>query len=142
MPGWAAAHCRAPARPREPRPRRSARSRRRSAPSARQRARHRPTPAPIVLAMSDVCTMTYEGPRSTPTRKRDRVSHDGPGLCEFLDAHYLGHLAWVSRGFPQALPMLYARAGDRLLLHGSTGGAAALVAREGGVPAAFTVTAV
>ncbi|WP_196791971.1 pyridoxamine 5'-phosphate oxidase family protein [Motilibacter deserti] len=73
---------------------------------------------------------------------RDRVTHDGTALYGFLDSEYLGHLAWVARGAPQALPMLYARDGDRLLLHGSTGGAAALAARGTGIAAGFTVTTV
>lgn len=56
-----------------------------------------------------------------------------------LDAgNRAGTLATVVDGEPWAVPMLYARDGDRILLHGSTGAGALRHVAEGR-PAAFTV---
>ena len=57
----------------------------------------------------------------------------------FLDTQILGHLALAVDGAPHALPMLYAREGGTIFLHGSTGSGSALLARGGRVPAGFTV---
>ncbi|MBZ5741260.1 pyridoxamine 5'-phosphate oxidase family protein [Nocardioides mangrovi] len=62
-------------------------------------------------------------------------------LDELLDSQWAGVLSTVVGGQPLAVPMLYARDGDRVLLHGSTG-AGALRAVAAGAPAVFTVFAV
>lgn len=72
-------------------------------------------------------------------RLADRARTDLDDLHAVLDASLVGSLAIVSsEGLPWCVPMLYARDGERVLLHGSRGaGALGLAAR--GVPAALSV---
>jgi nitroimidazol reductase NimA-like FMN-containing flavoprotein (pyridoxamine 5'-phosphate oxidase superfamily) len=65
---------------------------------------------------------------------------DRAALDALLDSQWAGVLSTVADGAPLAVPMLYARDGDRVLLHGSTG-AGALRAVAEGAPAVFTVFA-
>lgn len=65
---------------------------------------------------------------------------DRAALDALLDEQWFGVLSTVSDGEPWAVPMLHARDGDRILLHGSTG-AGALRHVAGGAPAVFSVTA-
>jgi uncharacterized protein len=59
------------------------------------------------------------------TREKDRRVDDRARLDELLDEVLVGTLATVTTdGRPWAVPMLFARVGDRLLLHGSTGAGA------------------
>ncbi|GAB2636178.1 pyridoxamine 5'-phosphate oxidase family protein [Prescottella soli] len=60
-------------------------------------------------------------------------------LDAVLDAAAVGTLATVVDGLPWVVPMLYARLGDEIVLHGSTG-AGALRHVAAGAPAAFSVT--
>lgn len=74
------------------------------------------TPAPTAA------TGSY--PRSehtTPTRKPDRASYDREVVHSILDQEYVCHLGFVRDGRPVVLPTLYARVGERLYAHGSTG---------------------
>ncbi|MEU9112439.1 pyridoxamine 5'-phosphate oxidase family protein [Streptomyces sp. NPDC048483] len=59
--------------------------------------------------------------RTVLTRARERAAYDHETVHAILDAGYLCHLGYVRDGAPVVLPTLYARAGDRLYLHGSTG---------------------
>lgn len=59
-------------------------------------------------------------------------------LDALLDSQWAGVLSCVADGEPVAVPMLYARDGDRVLLHGSTG-AGALRRVATGAPAVLTV---
>ena len=61
-------------------------------------------------------------------------------LDDLLDSQWAGVLSTVVDGEPLAVPMLYARDGDRVLLHGSTG-AGALRTVAAGSPAVLTVFA-
>ena len=61
-------------------------------------------------------------------------------LDALLDSQWVGVLSTVADGLPLAVPMLYARDGDRVLLHGSTG-AGALRQVAAGAPAVLTVFA-
>jgi uncharacterized protein len=61
-------------------------------------------------------------------------------LDALLDSQWVGVLSCVADGRPLAVPMLYARDGDRILLHGSTG-AGALRQVAAGAPAVLTVFA-
>ncbi|MFD4182328.1 pyridoxamine 5'-phosphate oxidase family protein [Rhodococcus sp. NPDC058514] len=72
--------------------------------------------------------------RRYPERSRTERTQ----LDEVLDAAAVGTLATVVDGMPWAVPMLYARDGDRILLHGSTG-AGALRQVAAGAPAALCV---
>lgn len=73
------------------------------------------------------------------TRKPDRGRSDRAALDELLDEVLVGTLSIVHDGWPHVVPLLFARDGDRILVHGSTGaGALRLVAA--GAPAALCVT--
>ena len=65
---------------------------------------------------------------------------DRTALDALLDSQWVGVLSCVADGAPLAVPMLYVRDGDRLLLHGSTG-AGALRRVATGAPAVLTVFA-
>ena len=71
-------------------------------------------------------------------RYPDRARTERAQLDAVLDAAPMGTLATVVDGLPWAVPMLYARDGDRILLHGSTG-AGALRQVAAGAPAALCV---
>ncbi len=76
------------------------------------------------------------------TRHPERGSSDRADLDALLDEQWYGTLATVTTdGAPWAVPMLYARDGDRLVLHGSTG-AGALRAVGAGAPAVLSVMSV
>lgn len=72
-------------------------------------------------------------------RMSERSRTDRAGLDAVLDSAMVGTLATVVDGQPWAVPMLYARLGDRILLHGSTG-AGALRHVAAGAPATLCVT--
>lgn len=81
-------------------------------------------------------------PKSDRTRVRRRAGRGRYGratIDAILDEGFVGHAAFAIDGQPYVLPMLYARAGDHVYLHGSPlsrliGTAAA------GVPLCFAVT--
>ncbi|MEV7427520.1 MULTISPECIES: pyridoxamine 5'-phosphate oxidase family protein [unclassified Streptomyces] len=67
-------------------------------------------------------TTTYPATsRTVPTRARERASYDRELVHGILDTAYVCHLGFVRDGAPVVLPTLYARVGERLYLHGSTG---------------------
>ncbi|MFE3830037.1 pyridoxamine 5'-phosphate oxidase family protein [Streptomyces sp. NPDC059092] len=59
--------------------------------------------------------------RTVPTRSRERASYDRELVHGILDGTYLCHLGFIRDGAPVVLPTLYARVGERLYVHGSTG---------------------
>ena len=66
------------------------------------------------------------------TRMKEKRRSDRAELDRLLDEELVGTLATVTTdGRPWAVPMLYARDGDRLLLHGSTGAGALRRVAEG-----------
>lgn len=71
-------------------------------------------------------------------RLGERSRSERDDLDAVLDAAIVGTLSTVVDGAPWVVPMLYARDGDRLLLHGSTG-AGALRHVAAGAPAALSV---
>ena len=73
------------------------------------------------------------------TRKPDRAA-DRELLDALLDETKVGTLSTVVDGLPWSVPMLFARDGDSILLHGSTG-AGALRHVAAGAPVTFTVFA-
>ncbi len=85
----------------------------------------------------------YAG-RPTPverlSRKPERGHSDRADLDALLDEVLAGTLSTVVDGRPWVVPMLFARDGDDILLHGSTG-AGALRQVASGAPAALTVMA-
>jgi len=75
------------------------------------------------------------------TRMPERDHTDRAHLDALLDTELVGTLATVSPdGEPWAVPIFFARDGDRVLVHGSTG-AGALRLAASGAPVAFTVFA-
>ncbi|QKW05383.1 pyridoxamine 5'-phosphate oxidase family protein [Streptomyces sp. NA04227] len=83
-------------------------------------------------------------PRTIPTRSRDRAHYDRESVHAILDGAYLCHLGFVRDGAPVVLPTLYARVGERLYVHGSTGSrplrAAATAPDDSGIDVCLTVT--
>jgi uncharacterized protein len=101
-------------------------------------------PASAVRTVSDTpCPGTGYAGRAHPverlTRKPDRAVADRAALDALLDEALHGTLATVVDGRPLVVPMLFARDGDQVLLHGSTG-AGALRRVSAGAPAALAVT--
>jgi nitroimidazol reductase NimA-like FMN-containing flavoprotein (pyridoxamine 5'-phosphate oxidase superfamily) len=83
-----------------------------------------PTPSPIKV-------------RRAPKRAR----YDRESVYRVLDRGLVAHVAFVDQGRPFCIPTLYARAGDRVLIHGSS---ASRMVRQlaAGAPACVTVTMV
>lgn len=75
---------------------------------------------------------------SSLTRYKDRRSTERAALDALLDEVLVGTLCSVLDGEPWAVPVLFARDGDRVLVHGSTG-AGMLRHLAGGAPAVFSV---
>ncbi len=72
-------------------------------------------------------------------RVADRASYDRADAYAMLDAAWMAHVGFAVDGQPFVIPMLYAREGDTLLLHGSI--ASRLMTTLGaGVPCCVTVT--
>jgi nitroimidazol reductase NimA-like FMN-containing flavoprotein (pyridoxamine 5'-phosphate oxidase superfamily) len=71
----------------------------------------------------------------------ERARTDRGELDALLDSQLVAHVAFAdpSGGGPRVLPIAYARDGDRMLVHGSTG-SPWLRALSAGVPAAVAVT--
>ncbi|MFJ8467863.1 pyridoxamine 5'-phosphate oxidase family protein [Streptomyces swartbergensis] len=80
--------------------------------------------------------------RSVPTRSADRASYDRALVHSILDEAYVCHLGFVRDGAPVVLPTLYARIGERLYVHGSTGSRPLRAAGQAGpgLPVCLTVT--
>ena len=74
------------------------------------------------------------------SRHRERATDSRDALDDLLDAVPVGTLSTVVDGWPWVVPMLLARCGDRIVLHGSTG-AGALRHVASGAPAVLCVTA-
>lgn len=83
--------------------------------------------------------MTITPPLCGIGRLPERSRESRADLDSVLDACAVGTLATVVDGLPWTVPMLYARVGDRILLHGSTG-AGALRHVASGAPASLCVT--
>ncbi|MFR0354008.1 pyridoxamine 5'-phosphate oxidase family protein [Streptomyces sediminimaris] len=59
--------------------------------------------------------------RTVPTRSAERASYDRELVHAILDEACVCHLGFVRDGRPVVLPTLFARVGERLYVHGSTG---------------------
>jgi uncharacterized protein len=92
-----------------------------------------PTPQPPAYSPTD---------RTVPTRAAGRASYDRELVHSILDEGYVCHLGFVRDGAPVVLPTLYARVGERLYVHGSTGSRPLRMTGETGpgLPVCLTVT--
>jgi uncharacterized protein len=78
-------------------------------------------------------------PRTKVRRRAGRGKYGRATVNAILDEGLVGHAAFVVDGQPYAIPMLYARDGEVLYMHGSP--LSRLVSGlAGGVPVCFTVT--
>ncbi len=80
--------------------------------------------------------------RTARTRVRrlpEKALHSRTDLDAVLDAGLVAHVAIVDGGQPYAMPVAYARDGDRVLIHGSTGSRLFRLLATG-APACLTVT--
>jgi hypothetical protein len=80
-------------------------------------------------------------PRVKVRRDPGKGRYDRASVEAALDRGQVAHVAFVEGGFPYCMPMLYARAGDVVYIHGSTG-SRAMRTLAAGVPACLTVTRV
>ncbi|MFI9831236.1 pyridoxamine 5'-phosphate oxidase family protein [Streptomyces sp. NPDC051913] len=80
--------------------------------------------------------------RTVPTRSADRAAYDKEVVHAILDEAYVCHLGFVRDGAPVVLPTLYARVGERLYVHGSTGSRPLRMTGQAdpGLPVCLTVT--
>jgi len=79
--------------------------------------------------------------RTVPTRSRERAAYDRELVHAILDEGYVCHLGFIRDGAPVVLPTLYARSGERLYVHGSTGSRPLRgAAGDPGLPVCLTVT--
>jgi nitroimidazol reductase NimA-like FMN-containing flavoprotein (pyridoxamine 5'-phosphate oxidase superfamily) len=99
------------------------------------------TATPTAAATTAGITTAPTVPARRIRRLPDRQTTDRLALHGLLDSEFVGHLAVAVEGVPVIVPMGYARVGDHLLLHGSTGGGFALRAASARLPVAFAVTA-
>jgi hypothetical protein len=79
-------------------------------------------------------------PRTEITRLPEYAVTDRDRLNELLDGQFVAHVGLVAGGHPAVFPTGFARAGDRLLIHGSTGSPWMRTLAEG-VAASVAVTA-
>lgn len=77
--------------------------------------------------------------RTTVRRLPERGAYDRATIDAILDATCIAYVGIVEDGTPLVLPMVFARDGDRLLLHGSPGSRLQRVLR-GGAEVCVTVT--
>ncbi|MER6959369.1 MULTISPECIES: pyridoxamine 5'-phosphate oxidase family protein [unclassified Streptomyces] len=80
--------------------------------------------------------------RTIPTRAAQRASYDKDLVHAILDEGYVCHLGFVRDGAPVVLPTLYARVGETLYVHGSTGSRPLRMTGQAdpGLPVCLTVT--
>lgn len=81
-------------------------------------------------------------PRTVPTRAKERASYDRELVHSILDEGSVCHLGFVRDGAPVVLPTLYARVGEYVYVHGSTGSRPLRAAgqEDPGLPVCLTVT--
>jgi nitroimidazol reductase NimA-like FMN-containing flavoprotein (pyridoxamine 5'-phosphate oxidase superfamily) len=90
------------------------------------------------MASVDAAQDAYEPtPRVIPRRHRERARYDRATVHAVLDEGLVAHVGFLAEGAPVVLPTVYARLGETLYLHGSSGGRFASL---GGTPICVTVT--
>src|SRR2546421_4778156 len=77
--------------------------------------------------------------RTTVKRLPKRAGYDRASVYQILDEGFICHVGFVVDGQPFVIPTGYARAGDRLYIHGSAA-SRMLRALESGIDVCVTVT--
>jgi uncharacterized protein len=93
---------------------------------------------------ADLAALGVVNPHRIPGRIRVRRGpkkgrYGRESIDAVLDRGLLAHVSFVDDGEPVCIPMLYARLGDRIYIHGSTA-SRAIRLLGGGAPACVTVT--
>ncbi|HEY1591453.1 MAG TPA: pyridoxamine 5'-phosphate oxidase family protein [Solirubrobacteraceae bacterium] len=78
-------------------------------------------------------------PDTKVRRHPERAAYDRETIDSILDEGLVGHLGFTSGELPYVIPMLYARDGDTLYLHGAPA-SRLLGTLAGGIQCCFTVT--
>jgi len=78
-------------------------------------------------------------PRTRVRRLPERAAYDAASIAAVLDAGVVAHLGFVDDGQPYVIPVLHARVGDCVYVHGSPASRAFRLLGEG-APACLTVT--
>ncbi|ORV82940.1 pyridoxamine 5'-phosphate oxidase family protein [Mycolicibacterium iranicum] len=89
--------------------------------------------------MTSTVEPTPEQPQTRVTRLREKQRVDRKSLDKLLDSTPLATVALIRDSYPAAFPIGFARLGDDLVIHGSTG-SPWLRALSDGAPAAVSVT--
>ncbi|WCO65404.1 pyridoxamine 5'-phosphate oxidase family protein [Iamia majanohamensis] len=76
---------------------------------------------------------------STVRRSASRARYDAAAVHAVLDAGWVAHVALAPEGEPVVIPMVYARDGERLLLHGSVA-SRLMRGLDAGLPVSVAVT--
>lgn len=100
---------------------------------------HGSRPAPVGPATAGLPATVGGTDRTRVRRLPDLAVHERSTLHAVLDAGRVAHLAIADGDQPYALPVAYARDGERVLLHGSTG-SRLFRHLAAGAPACLTVT--
>lgn len=79
-------------------------------------------------------------PRTEVKRVAERGVYDRTTIDAILDEGYLCHVGIVENGSPVVVPMLYARDGDSILIHGSPASRTLRTAKSDGTEICLTVT--
>lgn len=77
--------------------------------------------------------------RTTIRRHPERADYDDGTIAAILDEAVVAHVGFAAEGRPSVIPMVYARRGPTLYLHGSAASGLLRTARRG-VPVCVTVT--
>jgi nitroimidazol reductase NimA-like FMN-containing flavoprotein (pyridoxamine 5'-phosphate oxidase superfamily) len=88
---------------------------------------------------SSTSTSVRQSDRTTLRRHKERARYDRAEVHAVLDEGLVAHVAVVADGEPLVLPMVYARVGDRLYLHGALANHL-LGTATGSVSVCFSVT--
>jgi len=84
-------------------------------------------------------SVTASTARSTIRRVSKNAVYDREKIYEILDEAMVCHVGFVDDGQPIVIPMLYARDGDHLYVHGSVA-SRAILSLSSGAPCCITVT--
>jgi nitroimidazol reductase NimA-like FMN-containing flavoprotein (pyridoxamine 5'-phosphate oxidase superfamily) len=93
----------------------------------------------VVDVQRSMIRLSPPSPRVTVRRRAGRAAYDVDTVNAILDEGVVGHLGIISAGQPYVLPVVYARCGDEVVLHGSPL-SRLLSGLAGGAPVCLTVT--